>query len=131
MLLLIIFAMTLTWNHAKASKATRDMADRQPEQSIPQEKFDFYWSQMPTVCADRMEVVKWLDKHMFAPVSMSFGRENGRPEGTAVYVVTIFVNDNYSMAATVETPTSDEVCILFRTYDMQLNPALKPQGLTL
>ena len=45
--------------------------------------------------------------------------------------ITIFVNDNYSMAATVETPTSDEVCILFRTYDMKLNPNLRPQGLTL
>ena len=127
-LLIIVLAILL---------ASPIRAQQTPDQSptLPslegEQKFDFYWSQMPTVCADRTEVVKWLDKHEFAPVSMSFGRENGKSDGAAVYVVTIFVNDNYSMAATVETPTSDEVCILFRTYDMQLNPALSPQGLTL
>ena len=127
-LLIIVLAILL----ASPIRA-QQTPDTRPEPPLSQEeqKFDFWWSQMPTVCGDRQEVVKWLDKHEFAPVSMSFGRENGRPEGEPVYVITIFVNGNYSMAATVETPTSDEVCILFRTYDMKLNPNLRPQGLTL
>ena len=127
-LLIIVLAILLASPiRAQQTPDTRP----KPPPSQEEQKFDFWWSQMPTVCGDRQEVVKWLDKHEFAPVSMSFGRENGRPEGAPVYVITIFVNDNYSMAATVETPTSDEVCILFRTYDMKLNPNLRPQGLTL
>ena len=126
-LLIIVLAILL----ASPIRAQQTPDKPQTPPSQEQQKFDFFWSQMPTVCGDRQEVIKWLDKHKFTAVSMSFGRENGRPEGAPVYVITIFVNDNYSMAATVETPTSDEVCILFRTYDMKLNPNLRPQGLTL
>ena len=36
------------------------------------------------------------------------------------------INDNYEMAAVVETPNDYEGCIVFRTFNMQLNRNLKP-----
>ena len=72
------------------------------------------------------EVARWLAKHEFTAVSMSFGREGGVATGEIVYVVTMFVNDKYEQTTTVETPGGSEACILFKTFDMKLNPNLKP-----
>ena len=88
--------------------------------------YDFYWSSMPTVCALKSEITAWLDNNNFQPVSMGWGRENGRQEGQIVYAVVIYVNDNYEMAAIAETPDGGEACVVFRTFDMQLNHNLKP-----
>tara|TARA_S200000501_G_C20261214_1_gene498674 strand:- start:62 stop:442 length:381 start_codon:yes stop_codon:yes gene_type:complete len=94
------------------------------------ETFDFYWSQMPTVCAPRAEVTRWLMKHKFVPVSVSFGKENGQADGRVVYAITMYIAEN-QMAAVAETQTSADVCVLFRTYDVQVNPNLVKPGLTL
>tara|TARA_R100000152_G_C6678664_1_gene113095 strand:- start:170 stop:523 length:354 start_codon:yes stop_codon:yes gene_type:complete len=88
--------------------------------------YDFYWNQMPTVCAIKSELNRWLEDNNFHPVSMSFGRENGREDGKVVYAVVVYINDNYEMAAIVETPDDSEGCIVFRTFNMQLNRNLKP-----
>ena len=94
------------------------------------ETFDFYWSQMPTVCAPRAEVTRWLMKHDFVPVSVSFGKEDGKKDGRVVYAITMYIPKN-QMAAVAETQTSADVCVLFRTYDIQVNPNLVKPGLTL
>tara|TARA_Y100001937_G_C7059416_1_gene302995 strand:+ start:354 stop:728 length:375 start_codon:yes stop_codon:yes gene_type:complete len=88
--------------------------------------YDFYWNQMPTVCAIKSEIERWLENNNFEPVSASFGRENGREDGEIVYAVIVYINDNYEMAAVVETPNDYEGCIVFRTFNMQLNRNLKP-----
>ena len=61
--LVFIFGMTLTWNHAKSENHLPP---------TPEPEFDFWWSNMPSVCGQKPEVVKWLDKHKFTHVSMSF-----------------------------------------------------------
>ena len=94
------------------------------------ETFGFYWSQMPTVCAPREEVTRWLMKHDFVPVSVSFGKEDGKKDGRVVYAITMYISEN-QMAAVAETQTSADVCVLFRTYDIQVNPNLVKPGLTL
>tara|TARA_E500000318_G_scaffold109771_1_gene123511 strand:- start:10 stop:387 length:378 start_codon:yes stop_codon:yes gene_type:complete len=101
----------------------------QPENDV--ETFNFYWTQMPAVCAPRGDVAGWITKHQFTPVSVSFGRENGQKENDVVYVVTIYINPEYQMAAIAETQTSPDLCILFRTFDLQINPNLTQPGLTL
>ena len=88
--------------------------------------YDFYWNQMPTVCAWKGELNRWIEDNNFQPVSVGFGRRDGRQEGEIVYAVTIYINDNYEMAAVVETPGGEDACVVFRTFDMQLNPNLKP-----
>ena len=94
----------------------------QPESEI--EKFNFYWTQMPTVCAPRGEVERWLVKHEFTPVSVSFGRENGRQENNIVYAITLYINKTQQMTAVAETQNSPDKCVLFRTFDLQVNPSL-------
>ena len=120
--LVFLFGMTLTWNHAKSENHLPPM---------PEPEFDFWWSNMPSVCGMKPEVVRWLDKHKFIPVSISFGRDGGVKTGEIVYVVTLFTNDNYEQTVTVETPNGTEVCILYKTFDMKLNPNLGKQSLTL
>ena len=95
------------------------------------ETFNFYWTQMPAVCAPREDIADWIVKHDFTPVSVSYGRENGQQQGQVVYVVTVYISPDYQMAAIAETPTSPDLCVLFRTFDLQLNPNLVKPGLTL
>ena len=114
--------MTLTWNHAKADGHLPP---------TPEPEFDFWWSNMPSVCGLKPEVVKWLDKHEFTPVSMSFGRDGGVAMGDIVYIVTMYVNEKYEQTTTVETPEGNEVCILYKTFDMKLNPNLGKQSFNL
>ena len=120
--LVFLFGMTLTWNHAKSENHLPP---------TPEPEFDFWWSNMPSVCGQKLEVVKWLDKHEFTPVSMSFGRDGGKATGNIVYIVTLFINEKYEQTTTVETPNGNEVCILYKTFDMKLNPNLGKQSLTL
>ena len=101
----------------------------QPEQE--KETFNFYWTQMPAVCAPREDMAAWIVKHDFTPVSVSYGRENGQQQGQVVYVVTVYISPDYQMAAIAETPTSPDLCVLYRTFDLQLNPNLVKPGLTL
>ena len=120
--LVFLFGMTLTWNHARSENHLPP---------TPEPEFDFWWSNMPSVCGQKPEVVKWLDKHKFTPVSMSFGRNGGVAKGDVVYIVTLFINDKFEQTTTVETPNGNEVCILYKTFDMKLNPNLGKQSLTL
>ena len=113
--LIFIFGMTLTWNHAKAD---------QHLPPTPEPEFDFWWSNMPSVCGQRSEVIKWLAKHEFTPVSVSFGKNGGKATGEVVYIVTLFTNNKYEQTTTVETPNGNEICILYKTFDMKLNPNL-------
>ena len=86
---------------------------------------------MPTVCAPREDIAAWLVKHEFTPVSVSFGKEDGRQENRVVYAITLYINPTYQMAAIAETQNSPDKCVLFRTFDLQLNPNLVQPGLTL
>jgi len=123
--LLLTFLITLFLS-VSATAENHLQNDKVPET----ETFDFYWSQMPTVCAPRAEVTRWLMKHNFVPVSVSFGKENGKEDGRIVYAITMYIAEN-QMAAVAETQTSADVCVLFRTYDIQVNPNLVKPGLTL
>ena len=101
----------------------------QPEKE--KDTFYFYWTQMPAVCAPREDIAAWVAKHEFTPVSVSYGRENGQQQGQVVYVVTVYISPDYQMAAIAETPTSPDLCVLYRTFNLQLNPNLVKPGLTL
>ena len=94
------------------------------EHEHERKKYDFYWSNMPTVCALKPVVDEWIKDNEFDPVSVGFGRENGRADGDIVYAVTIYINPSYQMAAVVETPNGVESCIAFRTFDLKLNVGL-------
>ena len=51
---------------------------------------------------------------------MSYGRENGKPDGKIVYIVTYWVgpDTNETMASVMVPKVSHYSCILFRTFDV-------------
>ena len=105
--------------------------------SEEQEKYNFYWDQVPVVCAAPEEIDRWAEHKGFTPLSISYGREGGKPDGKVVYIVVYYLNrDNGETFATVTTPTSPDVCVIFRTFGLQLNPEIMDEymsnrGLTL
>ena len=91
--------------------------------SDEQKKYNFYWDQVPVVCAAPDEIDRWAKDKNFTPVTLSFGRDGGKPNGEIVYIVVYYLNrDNGETFATVTTPTGKDVCIVFRTFNLQLNP---------
>lgn len=105
--------------------------------SEEQKKYDFYWDNIPVVCAAPEEIDRWAEHKGFTPLSISYGREGGKPDGKIVYIVVYYLNrDNGETFATVTTPTSPDVCVVFRTFGLQLNPEIMDEymnkrGLTL
>ena len=105
--------------------------------SEEQKKYDFYWDNIPVVCAAPEEIDRWAEHKGFTPLSISYGREGGKPDGKVVYIVVYYLNrDNGETFATVTTPTSTDVCVIFRTFGLQLNPEIMDEymsnrGLTL
>ena len=100
-------------------------------------KYDFYWDNIPVVCAAPEEIDRWAEHKGFTPLSISYGREGGKPDGKVVYIVVYYLNKNNGETfATVTTPTSPDVCVVFRTFGLQLNPEIMDEymnkrGLTL
>ena len=89
------------------------------------EKYNFYWDNVPVVCAAPEEIDRWANDKGFTPLSLSYGKEGGKPDGAVVYIVVYYLNkDNGETFATVSTPTGKDVCVVFRTFNLQLNPEI-------
>ena len=106
-------------------------ADQHEESDI--KKYNFYWNNIPVVCAAPEEIDRWAQDKGFMPLSISYGRENGQPDGEIVYIVTYYLQKQTAETfATVSTPKDPDVCIVFRTFNLLLNPEImKNYGLTL
>ena len=91
-------------------------------------KYNFYWDQVPVVCGAPEEIDRWAYDKGFNPLSMSYGKEGGDKDGAVVYIVVYYLNkDNGETFATVTTPTGSDVCVIFRTFNLQLNPKIMEQ----
>ena len=87
-------------------------------------KYEFYWNQIPVVCGQNTEVERWANDKGFEPVNISYGHNNGNPKEPIVYIVIYWMNSNGESFASVSTPETSEVCIVFRTFNLQINPNL-------
>ena len=97
----------------------------EPETNPPVEKFNFWWEQVPAVCSTSEEIERWAELKKFEPVNVSFGRENGSPDGRIVYIVVYWLNERQESFASVSTPEKPEIsCVIFRTFDLKLNTDL-------
>ena len=91
-------------------------------------KYNFYWDQVPVVCGAPEEIDRWANDKGFTPLSLSYGKEGGDPDGAVVYIVVYYLNkENGETFATVTTPTGSDVCVIFRTFNLQLNPKIMEQ----
>ena len=98
-------------------------ADTHEESDI--KKYGFWWSTIPAVCSTFEIIHEWANDKEFYPVSKSYGRENGQSDGKIVYIVVYWINDEGQTFASVQVPNKPgEVCIVFRTFDLDINPEL-------
>ena len=89
------------------------------------QKYNFYWDQVPVVCGTPEEIDRWANDKGCTPLSLSYGKEGGDKDGAVVYIVVYYLNkDNGETFATVTTPTGSDVCVIFRTFNLQLNPKI-------
>ena len=100
-------------------------AEHDHVEDLPEDKFNFWWEQIPAICSTSEEIERWAEWKKFNPVNMSFGRENGSPDGKIVYIVVYWINEDQQTFASVSTPEQpDRSCIVFRTFDLKLNTLL-------
>ena len=96
-------------------------AEQNPQVDVPK-KYDFYWSQIPAVCSTQDVIEEWAEDKGFSPVSISYGRKDGKPDGEVLYIIVYWLQlDTNETMASVSVPYSSEVCIVFRTFDLMLN----------
>ena len=63
------------------------MAQAAHEHEPETKTYDFFWSNIPAVCSSQQEIQRWADDKGFEPISMSYGRDNGQPDGEVRYIV--------------------------------------------
>ena len=81
-----------------------------------------WWENVPSVCVPNATLWQYAQRKELQPLNVSYGRENGKPDGKIVYIVTYWVGiDTNETMASVMVPNSHYSCILFRTFDVELN----------
>ena len=82
-----------------------------------------WWEQVPAICISNESLWEYAKRKEMQPLNVSYGRTGGKPDGEVVYIVTYWVGiDTDETMASVMTPNSNYSCILFRTFDVKLNP---------
>ena len=82
-----------------------------------------WWENVPTVCVPNTTLLEFTERKGFQPLNRSFGRNNGKPDGQIVYIITYWLNikDNQVMSS-VMVPNANYSCVLYRTFDLEMNP---------
>ena len=108
-----------TWLYNKMPYA--EAPDDKP--SLQDELPGVWWEHIPAICVDNQVLEDYAERKGMQLLNISFGREGGRENGQIVYIVSYWVNvSNDQSMATVMTPGSNYSCVLFRTFDLKLNP---------
>ena len=108
-----------TWLYNKMPYA--EAPDDKP--SLQDELPGVWWEHIPAICVDNQVLEDYAERKGMQHLNISFGREGGRENGQIVYIVSYWVNvSNDQSMATVMTPGSTYSCVLFRTFDLKLNP---------
>ena len=82
-----------------------------------------WWENVPTVCVPNTTLREFTERKGFQPLNRSYGRNNGKPDGQIVYIITYWLNikDNQVMSS-VMVPNANYSCVLYRTFDLEMNP---------
>ena len=108
-----------TWLYNKMPYA--EAPDDKP--SLQDELPGVWWEHIPAICVDNQVLEDYAERKGMQLLNISFVREGGRENGQIVYIVSYWVNvSNDQSMATVMTPGSAYSCVLFRTFDLKLNP---------
>ena len=112
-----------TWLYNQLPAATPSEKPNSDEPTLQDEFPGVWWEHIPAICVDNQVLEEYTDRKELQLLNLSFGREGGKEDGEIVYVISYWVNvHNDQTMATVMTPGSNYSCVLFRTFDTQLNP---------
>tara|TARA_R100001079_G_scaffold35145_1_gene17970 strand:+ start:453 stop:824 length:372 start_codon:yes stop_codon:yes gene_type:complete len=81
-----------------------------------------WWESVPSVCVPNDTLKEFADRKDFQPLSMSYGRNGGQPDGDIVYIITFWVSiESNQQMASVQVPNGEYSCVLYRTFDTKMN----------
>ena len=83
----------------------------------------------PMMCGLPADVDRYIVDNEFTPINVSFGKENANENGNIVFAITYYINDKHQTLAVAETPNDPYKCMIFHTFDMQMNTNLLKPGL--
>jgi len=89
-------------------------------------KYNLYLMQYPMMCGLPDDVDRYIVANEFTPINISFGKENAKEDGAVVFAITYYINDKHQTLAVAETPNDPYKCMIFHTFDMQMNTNLLP-----
>jgi len=90
------------------------------------EDYNFGVTQIPVICGTNESVNEFLTDEGLTAKTLSLGREGGEESGSVVFLITYYENfEKTKSATTVQVPNSDEVCILYYTFDLMEAPKKK------
>ena len=103
------------------------MASYAQEPQEPEDRIEnlpgVWWEKIPAVCVENSTLFDYAKRNELQALNRSFGRTGGKPDGEVVYVVTYWVNIYNDMSmASVQVPGANYSCVLYRTFDLQVNP---------
>ena len=109
--LMFAFGMILTFNHAKAED---------------KKQYNLQMMHYPMMCGLPEDVDRYIVDNKFTPINISFGKENANEDGATVFAITYYINDKHQTLAVAETPNDPYKCMIFHTFDMEMNTSLLP-----
>ena len=80
--------------------------------------------QYPMMCGMPAEVDRYILDNKFTPINVSFGKEGAKEDGDIIFAITYYINDKHETVAVAEAPNDPFKCIVFHTFDMQMNTKL-------
>ena len=93
------------------------------------EQYNLQMMHYPMMCGLPADVDRYIIDNQFTPINVSFGKENANEDGNIVFAITYYINDKHQTLAVAETPNDPYKCMIFHTFDMQMNTSLLKPGL--
>ena len=97
------------------------------EERTPEDRIEnlpgIWWEQVPAVCVPNTTLLEFTERKGFQPLNRSYGRNKGQSNGEIVYIITYWLNVELNQVmSTVMVPNAEYSCVLYRTFDLQVNP---------
>ena len=97
------------------------------EEQTPEDRIEnlpgIWWEQVPAVCVPNTTLLEFTERKGFQPLNRSYGRNKGQSNGEVVYIITYWLNVELNQVmSTVMVPNAEYSCVLYRTFDLQVNP---------
>ena len=91
-------------------------------------KYNLMMMTYPMMCGMPAEVDRYIVDNKFTPINVSFGKEGAKEDGDIIFAITYYINDKHQTVAVAEAPNDPFKCIMFHTFDMQMNTNLLKPG---